>query len=267
METSCRVSCRRANSAGEQAFVEREGPLHLIADWVEPVFLHYRIDPVLLQTKVPYELDLFAGQAWVSLVAFTMKDMRLAMGGRLSRWLFAPFREQRFLNVRTYVKHDREFGIHFIAEWISDWISSQLGPGLYGLPYRHGQLDYSRTGDAVDGVVLRDDGRFLFRGWAKGARGVCEEDLEVFLLERYVAFNAAKGKRRYFRVWHEPWMRQQATVETMDDSLLRKNFSWWPNTEFDSAHMSDGTFDVRMSRPKPAPPIPPPMRPTGVSVT
>ncbi len=29
-----------------------------------------------------------------------------------------------------------ERGIYFITEWLSNWLSVQLGPLLYGLPYR-----------------------------------------------------------------------------------------------------------------------------------
>lgn len=250
-EPASQILSPPVNATDEQAFIDREGSLHLIADWVEPVFIHYRIDPQELQPHVPYELDLCEDSAWVSLVAFTMKNMRPNIGGRLSRWMFSPFREQRFLNVRTYVKHGDGRGIHFIAEWISDWMSSKLGPRLYCLPYRHARLEYRRDGDAVNGTVRDGECRVLFRGRANGRRARCQDgSKDAFLLERYTAFNAVGRQKAFFRVWHEPWIRANANVEMLSESLLRERFEWWPHVEFASAHVSEGVFDVRMGRPR-----------------
>jgi uncharacterized protein YqjF (DUF2071 family) len=88
------------------------------ADWIEAWFVHFTLPPRLLQPLVAYPLDLWQDQAWVSLVLFTMRDMRPAAGGRAARLPFWFVREQRFLNVRTYVKVAEIRGIHFIAEWI-----------------------------------------------------------------------------------------------------------------------------------------------------
>ena len=46
------------------------------ADWDNVIFIHYQTDPQELQHCVPYELDLYDGSAFVSLVAFTMRGMR-----------------------------------------------------------------------------------------------------------------------------------------------------------------------------------------------
>jgi uncharacterized protein len=149
--------------SGEDMFLAHEGAFHLLADWEEPVFFHFRIKPELLQPFVPYELDLFDGYAYVSLVAFTMKRMRPAIGGWISELPFLPFRNQRFLNVRTYVKHEGKPGIHFIAEWISHWLCSKFGPLTYGLPYRFGRHDFQRNGDSLNGVVESPSGDLAFR--------------------------------------------------------------------------------------------------------
>src|SRR5687768_15408150 len=91
-----------------------------IGDWDSVVMAHLAIAPAHLRETVPFALDVFEGSAFVSLVFFTMRDMRVARGPRLLNWLFYPFRQQRFLNVRTYVRHHGESGIHFMAEWISN---------------------------------------------------------------------------------------------------------------------------------------------------
>src|SRR5438093_912692 len=79
-------------------------PLFL-GDWVDAVFIHYEVDAKVLQTEVPFELDLWEGRAFVSLVAFTMRRLRPRSGGRLAEALFKPLACTGYLNVRTYTRH------------------------------------------------------------------------------------------------------------------------------------------------------------------
>jgi len=236
----------------ESAFLKREGALHLMADWEDVLFMHFRIPPATLRPHVPYELDLFDGSAWVSLVAFTMRNLRPANTGWLGRMLFRPFSEQRFLNVRTYVRHDGERGIHFIAEWISDWINARLGPLLYGLPYRFGRLRYRRQGSRFAGRVVDREGELEFEAAIKTEN--CEtaprSGRAEFLLERYAAFNSGGGRKRAFRVWHPAWRQAEAKLNVERDSLLRAAFPWWPAARPVGACWSPGFLDVRMGRPR-----------------
>src|SRR5438477_319014 len=62
----------------------------LVADWRDALFVHFRVDPALLQPSVPLPLDLFDGQAYISLVAFTQHNLRPTIGGRLAAWLSKP---------------------------------------------------------------------------------------------------------------------------------------------------------------------------------
>src|SRR5678815_4298013 len=90
----------------------------------------------------PYPLDLHQGRAFVSLVAFTLRDMRPHFGGPLTAWLFRPIATHEFLNVRTYVRHRDEPGIHFLAEWLTNRLAVKLGPRTFGLPYHLGKITY-----------------------------------------------------------------------------------------------------------------------------
>lgn len=236
----------------DSAFLAAEGPCHFLADWVDPVFINFRIEPDRLQPHVPYELDLRDDSAWVSLVAFTMRDLRPAIGGALTRLPFLPFREQRFLNVRTYVKAGDQRGIHFIAEWISDWVNARIGPLIYGLPYQYGHLGYRSGPDRMAGTVMSSGGRLIFQGRMTGEKPSCVEPDSIadFLLERYVAFNSLGRRQRCFRVWHEPWRQMSLEVEVVCDSLPANTFSWWQDACYHSANCSPGALDVRMGRPR-----------------
>ena len=110
-----------------------------MSDWLEAVFIHYKIDARILQRAVLFPLDQREGMAWVSVVAFTMRRLRFARRGKFSEWLCRPAATQRFLNLRTYVR-PRGGTVFFLAEWLSSRLSVALGPPLYGLPYQHGRV-------------------------------------------------------------------------------------------------------------------------------
>ena len=59
--------------------IQETHPLFL-ADWLEVLFIHYAVDPGLLQRDTPFAVDLRDGLAWVSLVAFRSRNFRLAWG-------------------------------------------------------------------------------------------------------------------------------------------------------------------------------------------
>lgn len=221
--------------------------------------LHFEIDAGLLQRAVPFELDLFDDRAFVSLVTFTMRRMRLARGGRLTRWLCAPLAEQRFLNVRTYVRHKGEAGIHFITEWISNGLCVPFGPMIYGLPYRWGRLKFApgEDGGLLGRVTSRGRGAaFDYQLWPMSGAwsfGDCEVgSLTEFLAERYTGFTGKGTQRKMFHVWHEPWQMAHAEADWTDDSLLRQYLPWWRATRYAGANYSAGAWNLWMGRPRAA---------------
>lgn len=53
-----------------------------IADWTCATFMHFAVEPAVLQPRVPFELDLWHGdRAIVSLVAFRQRRLRPVWGG------------------------------------------------------------------------------------------------------------------------------------------------------------------------------------------
>ena len=129
-------------------------PLFL-GDWIDALFIHYETDAEVLQKEVPFELDLWHNRAFVSLVAFSMRRLRPAFGGPVGRVMFMPFASSNYLNVRTYVRHNGEAGIFFLAEFLSNPLCVPLGQPTFGLPYRFGHLKYRhnpKTG-SIEGTV------------------------------------------------------------------------------------------------------------------
>jgi hypothetical protein len=227
----------------------------MLADWLRALFIHYEVEPSVLQPAVPFALDLLEGRAFVSVVAFTMERLRPGIGGRLSQWLFRPLATTRFLNVRTYVRHDNEAGIYFIAEFISNALAVPLGPITYGLPYRLGRLRFAHTlcadGPGTGGARVVARGRCFEAHW-RGRQPFtpCEPgSLDEFLLERYTAFTAGRARLRQFRIWHEPWQQTPVAVEILDARLLNQTWPWFRHVRVAGAHFSPGATDVWMSGP------------------
>ncbi len=246
-----------ANDVARQRLVQRAGEPLFICRWVDVVMLHYKVVPAALRDLVPFELDLFRGSAYVSAVAFTLRGMRPRLGGRLGAWLCAPLATERFLNLRTYVRCDDEPGIYFLAEWVSKRLNSLLGPRIYGLPYRLGQLNYDHDPfqSEMRGSVTAADGSASLAYRARldpGAEtSTCVAGtLAAFLLERYTAFTHRGRIRRRFDVWHRPWSCRAVEGHIEHDSLLRTTGRWFESARLLGGHYSPGFDEVWMGRPR-----------------
>src|SRR4051812_6499459 len=146
MTTRTTSSSGDSRKAHDRMLRPGERPL-LLADWADVLFVHFAVDPEALQPHVPFELDLFRGRAYVSVVAFTQRRLRPRVGGRLAAIISRPLAEHEFLNVRTYVRHGGERGIYFLSEWIPNRIACAVGPVMYGLPYRLARTTYRCDAD------------------------------------------------------------------------------------------------------------------------
>lgn len=230
-------------------------PLFL-AGWRDVVMLHFAVDAQALQREVPFAVERFEGRAFVSLVCFTLTDMRPHRGGTLAKVLFRPVGTHRYLNVRTYVRHGEETGIFFLAEWLSSRLATWFGAMPFGLPFRFGRLDYSHEDPAegVHGCVQAGEGKLAYQG-NPTARGDARPtsgfpgSLDEFLLERYTAFTTRRGRRGFFRVWHPTWQAQRLELRVEDRSLLVNAWPWFQSAELVMAHHSRGFDEVWMGWP------------------
>src|SRR4051812_13360722 len=81
-------------------------------EWHDVFFLHWPVPVKMLAPLLPagLQLDLFNGEAWISVVGFTVKNMH-------PRFLpsFPPLSDFHEINVRTYVTVDNRPGIYFLS--------------------------------------------------------------------------------------------------------------------------------------------------------
>lgn len=209
--------------------------------WGDTTFLHYEVDPDALRGRLPFELDLFRGRAWVSVVTITIRPISF----RASAPLLAA---QSFMNVRTYVKGG---AITFLAGWLPNPICALLGPRLVGIPYRLGRLKLDSTVTELHARTRAAAGTFEFRAAIdprQSYRRPTPGSLEEFLLERYVARTRTGRRRLSFRIWHEPWRFVDVEPTIVDDRLLRASGDWYARARLAAAHHSPGFEDVGMGR-------------------
>jgi len=235
---------------------DMKGEPTFLSDWERAVFVHYAVPSHCLQPIVPYQLDLLDGVAYVSVVAFTMNRLRPRRGGRLAALLCRPIATHGFLNLRTYVIHDGEPGIFFLAEWLPNRLSVQLGPMTFGLPYRFGYLNYvhrHECGEIAGRVTAGDgSGSFAYRADVDPGcryRPCAAGSRDAFVLERYTAFTKQGATCRRFRIWHKPWPQTPIPMTVTNDSLLAATGSWFQHARPIGTNYSPGVRDVWMSRP------------------
>lgn len=232
-------------------FQREVGKPPFVADWTDALFLHFAVPAEVLQPYTPYELDLRDGAAFVSLVAIRMENFHCPALKMLGDLPWKPFANQRFLNVRTYVRHGGEPGIQFLAEFLSSRLCVALGPLTYGLPYRHADFQYERTGGEFRVEVRKGDATFRCTGCAGCDYAECKRDsLDEWLLERHTAFTIRLGQKCCFRIWHEPWPQNAAQITELDLTLLAETMPWWKHARFIGANCTPGVRGVWMSLPE-----------------
>src|SRR5215831_3753662 len=78
------------SAAARQRMLSRRFEPLFLAAWDSVLMIHCEVDPEALQRSVPFELDLYDGRAFVTLVTFTLRGMRPRFGGRLTARLLQP---------------------------------------------------------------------------------------------------------------------------------------------------------------------------------
>ncbi|MFG6402405.1 MULTISPECIES: YqjF family protein [unclassified Microbacterium] len=190
--------------------------------WSEAVFVHWRVDPALVDPLLPEGTrpDVFDGSAWVGLVPF-----------RLSRFRFLPFPPVPLLgsfveiNVRTYaIDAQGRRGVVFRTLEAEHLLPVLAAQALFGLPYR-----WARAGSREEGDVI------AYRSQRHGLRGEqrpgtrlrvarstspVDTPLSRFLTARWGFHERHLGRTVWASNSHEPWPLVEADLLSLDDDLV-----------------------------------------------
>jgi uncharacterized protein YqjF (DUF2071 family) len=193
----------------------------MVQTWEDLCFLHLPAAPSQLAALVPapLALDLFEGEAWLSMVPFRMRGIRLRGLPPLP-----GLRSCLELNLRTYVRHGDRPGVMFLALEASHPLVVAGGRAAFALPYHLAAMRCRVAGGAVEfrshrtgrpDVVLdvRYEPLDTPLPSARGSRA-------HFLTERYCLFASRRGKLLRADIHHLPWRLQACTATVRKSTLL-----------------------------------------------
>jgi uncharacterized protein YqjF (DUF2071 family) len=191
--------------------------------WCDLAFLHWAVDPAVVQPLLPagLELDTFDGKAWIGVVPFRMEDVRLRFSPNIPG--MSAFPE---LNVRTYARVGERTGVWFFSFDATNRVAVRGARTLFNLPYYDAEMRVERQGDAIHYQSKRvhpDAPPAEFVASYAPAGDVFESQpgtLEYFLVERYCLFLVTQsGDLGYLDVHHHPWPLQPATVRIETNTM------------------------------------------------
>lgn len=228
----------------------------LFADWEHVVFLHFKIAPELLAPHVPqpFQLELWEGDAWLSIVALTMRRFRAGCWASMAA-LASGLGCQRFLNFRTYVSARGGPGAYFIHGWLSRPWGLPWPSCVRGFPYAFADAAYEARSGGVAGRVSAFGRNEAFAFAVKTeprspelVDGNAGRVSGSFLLERYAGYFVSAGQPRVFHTWHPPWLQVGVEAVILDRSLVTSRFPWFQYATFTGAHYAPGFKDVWLGR-------------------
>jgi uncharacterized protein len=198
--------------------------------WLQLLFLHWLVAPHALQLLIPRSLtvDTFQGMAYVGLVAFTIRGVRMISLPPLS-----PVSDFHEVNLRTYVRREeRDPGVWFFSLDAASRRAVIGARAWYGLAYHfarirmevkentargdcsvHYQSERLWPGPTHAGCALR------YRITDPATRIAEPASLEHFLVERYLLYAGAEGRLRAASVSHDPYPIQNVEVDSVNETL------------------------------------------------
>ncbi|MCU0310659.1 MAG: DUF2071 domain-containing protein [Acidimicrobiales bacterium] len=202
-------------------------PVVMSQRWSAIVWCHWPVRPEVVARRLPPGVrpDLFDGWAWVGLVPFEMRRLRLVLAGRdLPPVVTAEnFSE---VNVRTYVVGPRGPGVWFDSLDASSRLASAVARLAWSLPYVPARI--SATADEGMGrrhwSILRSDGTTGMVAAEVGAPATGLGAIDTFLTERYALYAPPWWSRRgslWAPVRHEPWELRRCDGIEVDAGLVR----------------------------------------------
>ena len=191
-------------------------PWVLRQSWNNLLFAHWPIDRARLQDLLPshFDIDTFAGEAWVSVTPFHLTDLS-PRGIPPLPWVSA-FNE---INVRTYVVYEGIPGVYFFSLDANSALAVAGASSLFHLPYflaeirmdeSEGRLSYDSRRSGTGNVA-----EFRARYRPAGAPFEAERGtLDYWLTERYCLYTCdSAGKTYRVEIHHQPWQLQAAEAE------------------------------------------------------
>lgn len=181
-------------------------------EWHQTVFLHWEVPVYFLEEYIPkgIELDTYRNMAWISLVAFEVKNMRLR---NLPPFPFiSDFQE---INLRTYVIKDDKPGIYMFSIETNKLAEVLLTRLFIGLPYQKSKI--KRTAKRILSTnKIQKQGLDVTIGKIKPLKE--KSTLDYWLTERHALYENCADRICRFDIHHKEWDLKELNVTVNDIS-------------------------------------------------
>jgi len=229
-------------------------PVHrpiMLQGWHNLASIHWPFDPGVVQRILPPGLtvDVCDGQAWVGLIPFHMRRIRLPGLPALGAWSSFPE-----TNVRTYVvAPDGRRAVWFCSLDVTRIVPAAVARVAYGLPYCWADMSITHHGrDVIEYTTGR---RWPHPGPRSrvvievGAR--LDDDalsgVERFVTARWALASTFAGRGVWANVDHGQWPLHRARLVECEDSLVAA--AGLPRPQGDPVVLWSPGVEVRIGRP------------------
>jgi len=201
-------------------------------EWNHAIFFHYRVNLTSLKKFIPKELEihLHEGEPWVSVVAFTMENMRPRNLPAIP--YLSDFHE---INIRTYIKSNHKTGVYFLSIEGGNSLSCKLAKGISDLPYRYSKI--KRTKNLYEGRNLEFNDQLNFE-FTIGKKVKEKSEIDKWLTERYALFQDTAQSINEFEIHHVEWPIHEIELQQLNVNYPR--FESLLNNSPDRMHYSEG---------------------------
>lgn len=182
-------------------------------EWNRVLFMHWKVPANELQSLLPAHLtlDLYDNNAWISLVPFTMEQIR--PNGIPA---FAPVSNFHEINIRTYVIKDNKPGVYFLNIEAGNYLSARIARYLSGLPYEPAHIQrLSQDTRALYSSRNKKKGFELTATFEPGEHIENKSPIDHWLTERYCLYLDYKGSLYRYDIHHRPWDLQRAVIHDL----------------------------------------------------
>jgi uncharacterized protein len=201
--------------------------------WLDLAFLHWPVPQESLRLLVPraLEIETFDGGAWVGVVPFEMRGIRVRFAPAVPTAHHFPE-----LNVRTYVRLGDRQGVYFFSLDASSWLAVIGARIATGLPYFHARMQIRRDEDRIGYVSSRT------HPGAVAAELACEYhadgpvftsepgSFEFWSTERYSLFSRRGAHLLRLDIEHPRWPLQRAEARIERNTMAAASGTSLPAT-------------------------------------
>jgi uncharacterized protein len=212
----------------------------MFQQWNDLTFLHWPIDPKIVQLGLPKDLtvDTFQNNAWIGITPFYLSHLSAPVFPPLP-WISA-FPET---NLRTYViDQNGKRGIYFFT-LEADRLLAVIGARIfYHLPYHWSDMNVAKRSNIVTYSGKRKKVKYFIEiEVGEKIVGKKLNEFDHFLTARYRMYTKVGRSIVVCQIEHEPWPLYKAKIKTLEQNITHE-YSIFIVEQDPIVHFSPGVF-------------------------